>query len=117
MHNLNAGDAGLVQPSLKLSRKFLRRQRNKSWPPANRLSKHFVDIAAGRKRGNLVAFGKLLNDGQSALANGARRTENGKSLQFTVYILENLVDNLSVPQRRSGQQQRIDAVQHAAVAG
>ena len=32
-------------------------------------------------------------------------------------ILKNLVDNLSVPQRRSGQQQRVDAVQHAAMTG
>jgi len=100
---------------LELTGKFRGGQRYQLRPPANRLRKGFVHIAASRKRGYLIALGELLNNGKGALADGAGGTENRKSLQFTVYALENLVNKLSVPQRRSRQQQCIDTVQHTAM--
>ena len=58
-------------------------QRNHLRPPADSLREGFVDVAPGGQRGHLVALGKLLNDGEGALPDGAGGTENGESFQDT----------------------------------
>jgi hypothetical protein len=67
-------------------------QRNHLRPPANGLRERFVQVAPGSQRGHLIAVGKLLNDGEGALADGAGGTENGESLQGK--LMSRLTDSL-----------------------
>ena len=76
--DLDAGDAGLAQPGGKLLGELFGGQRDELRPPADGLRKGFVDVAAGGQRGDGVALGKLLDDGEGALADGAGGTENGE---------------------------------------
>ena len=69
------------EPRSQLPGQLFRRQRDDLRPPAHGLRKRFVDIAPSRQRRHLVALGKLLNNGEGALADGAGGTENGESFQ------------------------------------
>jgi hypothetical protein len=62
----------------ELGGQLFRGQRDELWPPANGLREGFVDVAPGGQRGDRVALGKLLDDGEGALADGAGGTENGE---------------------------------------
>ena len=75
------------------------------------------EVAPAGQRGHPVALRELLDDGECALTDGAGGTENGESLQDIEIALKPLVNNLSVPQHGSGQQEGVYAVEHAAVSG
>src|SRR5579875_3660167 len=65
-------------------------------PPANGLCEGFVEVAAGGESRHGKTLRELLDNGECGLADGAGRTENGKSFQ-RIDNLESLMDNLSVP--------------------
>ncbi len=130
MDNFNAGDASGLEARGELARKLFCSQRDDLRTPADSLGKGFVDVAAGSQRSHRVALGKLLNDGEGALADRASGAENSESFQGISSIASrlhyrangahctrkpSLAHDLRVPQHRRSQQQRIDAVEDAAM--
>ena len=79
--DFDSGDSGLPQHAGKLSGMLFGGQRDDLRPPAAGLRKGFLDVAPGRQGGDGVAVGKLLDDGEGALSDGAGGTENCDSFQ------------------------------------
>jgi hypothetical protein len=81
VYDFDAGDAGLFEAFVEVGCKFFGGQGDDCGAPANGLRKGMVDVAPGGERGNREAVGKLLNDGEGALPDGAGGTEDGESFQ------------------------------------
>jgi hypothetical protein len=79
--SFDSGDAGLAQARGELLGKFFRGQRSQPRTPANGLREGFVDVAACGERGDGIPVGKLLDDREGALPDGAGGTENGETFQ------------------------------------
>jgi hypothetical protein len=79
--HLRSRDPSLVQALAETGGEFFCRKRDHLRPPADCLGESFVDIAAGSEGRDLVSIGKLLDDGKGALADGAGRSEDGKTFQ------------------------------------
>ena len=117
MDRFDSAYASLNQARGELAGEFLGGHGDDRRPPAQRLSESLVEVAPAGQRGHPVALRELLDDGECALTDGAGGTENGESLQDIEIALKPLVNNLSVPQHGSGQQEGVYAVEHAAVSG
>lgn len=123
--DLRPGDSSLAEALAEIGGKLLSCHGDDLRTPANGLSESLVDVAAGGDGRYLVAIRKLLNDGQGALADGAGGTEDSEAFQRSAkskkynldFALESSSYHLSVPQHWSGQQQRVDAVKDATMAG
>jgi hypothetical protein len=81
VRGFDAGDAGLFEPGGNFVSEFFRGERNQLRPPADGLCEGFVDVAACGERNDGVAIGKLLDDREGALPDGAGRTEDGETFQ------------------------------------
>lgn len=81
MDDLDSGNASRFEAQGERVRQFLGSQGHNSWPPLDALLKCSFEIAPGGERGYAEAVGILSDDTESALADGAGRTENGDLLQ------------------------------------
>ena len=90
---------------------------NDQGPPALALRECQVHVSARCQRGYGESLRISLNDGEGAGPDGTGRTEDADVLQRKLARFEILLNPLSVPQRGGGQQEGIDAVEDAPVAG
>ena len=81
MSDVHAGDPGLPEAARQVGSQLLGGHRDDPGTPLGRLSKSFVDVAACRQGRHRIAFGKLFDDGERALADRTGRPENCKSFQ------------------------------------
>jgi hypothetical protein len=87
MDDFDTRDPGLPEAARQIGGQLFRGHRHDLRPPSGGLSKRFVYVAACRQRGNGVALGKLLDNGEGALADGTGGPENGKSFQNSFQLL------------------------------
>ena len=75
---------------------FFSGQRDDLRPPARSLREGLIDVASCGQRGHAVALGKLLDDGESALADGAGGAENGESFQCRAECLGTMIADIAL---------------------
>src|SRR5438105_2388471 len=86
VNNFHPANARMPQSLLEGIGQFFRRQRHQLWPPSDALLKRGLQIAASRKRDYLVPVRKGFADGESALADGAGRAQDGELFHYLYFL-------------------------------
>jgi len=94
---LDATDAGRFEPGGEFGSQLFVSQRDQLRPPVNGLREGLVYVAPRGQRGHRVALGKLLDDGEGALADGAGGTENGEFFQGACLFPRVLIITRRIP--------------------